>query len=190
MKLEEPRTKPDRAEQRDASRARREGAGGLKPAGARATTPREADLRRGDGRFCEGLSGALTVAMALAPGVYARNKMFSLYKDPRVRAARTRAGVLRGVVRQLGSAGGAQDVAITRDQAGSVVLRYRVPAVRLERTLELTELEAACLRLLASKARIEGLEPLPGDRSQVDGALRRLARLTPELHATVDLGEP
>jgi hypothetical protein len=124
---------------------------------------------------------ALTVAMALAPGVYARNKMFSLYKDPKIKAARARAAILRGVVRQLGAAREACDVALARGKGDAVVLRYRVKAVRFARTLELTALEAACLRLLGGRAGIAGLEPAPGDRARVDAALRRLAQGSPEL---------
>jgi hypothetical protein len=119
---------------------------------------------------------ALTVAMALAPGVYARNRLFSFFKDPRVKAARTRAGVLRGVVRQLGTKQvQVESVCFGSAANGEVVLRYRIPALQYERTLELTALEAACLRVLAARAKVAGLDPLPGDRAMVDGALRRLA---------------
>ena len=41
--------------------------------------------------------GALTVAMAIAPGVYARNRMFAFYKHPGVARARARAATLRGM---------------------------------------------------------------------------------------------
>ena len=50
---------------------------------------------------------ALTLAMALAPGVYARNRHFALFKQhPEVARARARAAVLRGLVRQLSGAHG------------------------------------------------------------------------------------
>ena len=44
---------------------------------------------------------ALVVAMALVPGMYARNKLFTLHREPEVRRARARAAMIRGVVRQL-----------------------------------------------------------------------------------------
>ena len=131
---------------------------------------------------------ALTVAMAIAPGVYARNRLFALYKDARMRWARTRAGVLRGVVRQLaGERGDVEGPFWSRNAHGLVVLRYRIPAVQFERTLEVTELEAACLRYLGGKAKVAGLEPQADDRALVEGALRRLTHGPTALVADIEL---
>ena len=47
---------------------------------------------------------ALTVAMALAPGVYARNRMFELFANAGVKRAKSRAATLRGIVKHLGRA--------------------------------------------------------------------------------------
>jgi hypothetical protein len=118
---------------------------------------------------------ALLVAMAVVPGLYSRNRMFALYRDPEVKRAKVRAAVIRGVVRQLsGSHGEAEEVALARH--GEVrVLRYRIARVKLDRRLELSEIEAACLVYLAGRAGVRGMHPTPEDRAHIEGALRRLA---------------
>ena len=76
---------------------------------------------------------ALTVAMALVPGMYPRNRLFALHREPEVRRARARAAMIRGVVRQLaGERGEADGIALVRHGEVSI-LRYRVPQVSFER---------------------------------------------------------
>ena len=117
---------------------------------------------------------ALTVAMALVPGMYTRNKMFALHREPEVRRARARAAMIRGVVRQLaGDRGPAEGVALARHGEVSV-LRYRVPLVHFERRVELTEIERACLVFLASRAGVHGLHVTSEERAHIDAALKRL----------------
>ncbi len=119
---------------------------------------------------------ALIVAMTVAPGVYTRNRMFALYKDPEVRRARNRAALLRGVVRQLSGANGAtEEVTLSRSPRGACMLRYRVPSVRLARSLVLSALETACVVYLGARAGVPGLHPTVDDRALIDAALRRLA---------------
>lgn len=115
--------------------------------------------------------GALTVAMAIAPGVYARNRMFAFYKHPVVLQARARAATLRGVVRQLSS----QPIDVTLTRGQRCTLRYRVESLRFERHVELTELEAACFVYLATRAGVRGVDVTPEDRALLDSALKRLA---------------
>ena len=124
-------------------------------------------------------TAALVTAMAVAPGVYARNRMFAFFKDPAVRRARDRAALLRGMVRQLaGSHGDAVVVAFERS-AGRCKLRYRVPAIRLERVVDLDAQEAACLSYLVSRSGscvLAGSESeAAADRAAVEAALRRLS---------------
>jgi hypothetical protein len=108
-------------------------------------------------------SEALTVAMAVAPGVYARNRHYALYSDPHMRRARARAAVLRGLVRQLaGAEGPLEGLAIRRDSP-HVEIRYRVARLRMERRAELT------------REGVPGLTPTADDRARLHGALRRLA---------------
>jgi hypothetical protein len=117
---------------------------------------------------------ALTVAMALVPGMYARNRMFALHREPEVRRARARASMIRGVVRQLtGAHGEIEELALVRFGEVSL-LRYRLPQVRLERRVELTEIERACLIFLADRTGVRGLHATPEERAQIDAALKRL----------------
>jgi hypothetical protein len=113
---------------------------------------------------------ALTVAMSLAPGVYARNRMFALFANPAVQRAKSRAALLRGIVKQLGRACA---VTLARE-AQDFVLRYQIPALRLTRVAELTRVELATLRLMAARAGASCLLPEDEDRSLVGTALTRL----------------
>jgi hypothetical protein len=118
---------------------------------------------------------ALMVAMAIAPGVYARNRMFAFYKHAGVARARARAATLRGLVRQLrGNKGEITDFAFQRAH-GQCLVRYRIARIRLERHVELTELEAACFAYLAERAGVTAVDAHPADRAAVEAALRRLA---------------
>jgi hypothetical protein len=126
----------------------------------------------------EGKLEALTVAMALAPGVYARNRMFSFFATAGAQRAKARAATLRGIVRHLGRA---SDVTLeregpARDANGELdyVLRYQLPAVRLSRVVELSRTELAALRVLAERAGVACLPPDEGDRARVEAALARL----------------
>jgi hypothetical protein len=119
--------------------------------------------------------GALTVAMAIAPGVYARNRMFAFYKHPGVGRARARAATLRGMIRQLrGLHGEVCDFAFERGHGGAVV-SYRIARLRLERQVELTDLEAACFAYLAARAGLAAVSAGVDDRALVEDALKRLA---------------
>jgi hypothetical protein len=109
------------------------------------------------------------------PGFVSRNPSFSLFEDPEVRRARRRAGMLRGIVRQLsGVHGHVEGVAIASGVEGCE-LRYRLPALRIERRASMTPLEVACVRYLASRAGVPGLHATEEDRAGIDAALRRLA---------------
>ena len=121
---------------------------------------------------------ALTVAMALAPGVYARNRMFTLFANPAVQHAKSRAATLRGIVKHLDRACA---VTLAREGEGrnaaaeiDFVLRYQIPALRLTRVAELSRVELATLRLLASRAGASCLPPEDEDRTIVEAALARL----------------
>lgn len=117
---------------------------------------------------------ALTVAMVVAPGVYVRNRMFDLFTSPGARRARTRAGVLRGIVPQLARATAVTLSSEPRGADTTFVLRYVIPAVRLTRVVELSATELAALRLVAERANIRCLPMGQGDRELVNGALAKL----------------
>lgn len=127
------------------------------------------------------LTAALTVAMATAPGVYARNQHFALHQRDEVKRAKKRAAFLRGALRHLPRA---REVVLRLEPSGIAHLHYRVPELRFERNAELTELEAACLRYLARRAGVEafGADETGADRGAVERALAQLGRgLVPPL---------
>ena len=80
---------------------------------------------------------ALTVAMALAPGVYARNRMFELFAEPGVQRAKRRAAILRGLVPQLSRASSLSLSGEVRGGDRAFVLRFAIPEMRLHRVVEL-----------------------------------------------------
>lgn len=128
---------------------------------------------------------ALTVAMIVAPGVYARNRMFDLFTSAGARRARTRASAVRGIVPQLARAAG---VTVSVEALGhsasenvargaapkTFVLRYVVNAVRLTRVVELSAAELAALRLVAARANVHALPPSEGDAALVSATLASL----------------
>jgi hypothetical protein len=121
---------------------------------------------------------ALTVAMAIAPGVYARNRMFDLFTLPGVQRAKTRAGIIRGLIPHLSRAT-TMTVASERDRGGEpvFVLRYSIAEIRLHRVVELSPTELSALRVLAARANLAAFAPEPSDRAVVDAALARLLEL-------------
>lgn len=124
---------------------------------------------------------ALSVAMAIAPGVYARNRMFDLFNLPGVQRAKTRAAIIRGIVAHLPRA---TTLSVTsegppRDARGEPVwvLRYTIAELRLTRVVELSPTELSAVRVLAQRANIATLPPEPNDKSVVDATLARLLEL-------------
>ncbi len=121
---------------------------------------------------------ALSIAMAIAPGVYSRNRFFDLFKSPDVRRARSRALLVRGIVHHLSTLRGVDDIARTvvfERKAGRVACRYEVPSLRFARQTELTELESSCLRYLAEKAGLPGFRATGEEKEQLRAALVRLS---------------
>jgi len=112
--------------------------------------------------------------MVVAPGVYVRNRMFDLFTCPGARRARTRAGVLRGIIPQLARATAVTLSGEARGSDTTFVLRYVIPAIRMTRVVELSASELAALRLVAERANIRCLPAGPGDKDIVARALTRL----------------
>ena len=122
---------------------------------------------------------SLTVAMAIAPTVYSRNRFFELFKAPEVRRARSRASVVRSIVQHLAmlhrdGADVASSLSVER-RSGRVSFRYWVPALHFERRAELSELETSCVFYLAERASVPGFAPTLAERDGLHGALRRLS---------------
>jgi len=130
---------------------------------------------------------ALTAAMATVPLLYSRNRLFTLFNEPVVRRARVRARLVRGLVRFIGRTDAEVDLASTdppkagrRDGEASsdrVRVGYRIPRLRLSRSVTLTDFEMALLRtLLAKGPHPTSLALKDDDRARVDAALARLPK--------------
>ena len=119
--------------------------------------------------------GALTAAMAMVPLLYSRNRMFQRFNDPLVKKARSRARMVRSVLRVVAR----ENVEVTLGPASNDghVLRYELPRLRLGRTVRLTELELAVLRVLLAKGpHPRELAEQSTDRARVEAALALLPK--------------
>ncbi|MFC1641857.1 hypothetical protein ACFL5O_04085 [Myxococcota bacterium] len=126
---------------------------------------------------------ALFCALVLVPGLFPRNRFFSLFEQPVFGAVRKRARRVRGVLDQF-QGRGAPKAEVVGEQVmadGRVILRYRVADLAFEHTTALAPLEAAVLRYAMNR---EGGGPLSeDDRLLVVDCLRKLgeeAALLPE----------
>jgi hypothetical protein len=123
---------------------------------------------------------AVMVALIVAPGVYSRNRMFALFEHAPMKAARKRASLVRGIVRQwmtyrreelrIHFAPGSS----TRQGENPIQVTYSIESVRLRCEVSLSDLEAACLRYVASRGPKAVLEPNAADATRVQEMLQRL----------------
>jgi hypothetical protein len=125
---------------------------------------------------------ALLVALVLAPATYSRNRFFALYTDPDVRRVRSRAALVRSIVRHVSRVDPTQPgeiLSVEPTAQGRVELTYVVPALGLRRTATLEPIELSLVRF--DMARASGKrEPLASDdpdRLRIEAALQRLAPL-------------
>ena len=121
------------------------------------------------------LVDALTAAMAMVPGLYSRNRMFERFERPDVRRARSRARMLRSLLRFVTR----EDSRLTVSDVGDHRhrLSYKLPQLRLERTVQMTEFELAVLRVMVSKGPCPAtLAEQPSDRPRVESALALLPK--------------
>lgn len=114
---------------------------------------------------------AVTVAMIVAPGVYARNRMFDFFRSPSAKRARRRAATVRGIVPQLARAA---SVSVTPAAEGRWTLRYTIPAVNFTRVVDLSGPELAALRLVSERANVHALPPDEDDKDLVATQLAKL----------------
>ena len=114
---------------------------------------------------------AVTVAMIVAPGVYARNRMFDFFRTASAKRARARAATVRGMVPQLGRASA---VSVGPSGEGRWTVRYTIPSVNFTRVVELTSAELAALRIVAERANVHALPPAEGDKELVAKSLAKL----------------
>jgi hypothetical protein len=105
--------------------------------------------------------GALLSALVLAPTTFARNRFFSLFNEPSAKRTRSRAAQLRTIVRQLShDTLRAEFLELAPGEGGSLVLRYGIHRLRLERTAVLERLELALIRFAVARRIRTGTEPL------------------------------
>jgi hypothetical protein len=130
-----------------------------------------------DGRFD---ADALVVGMSLVPDLFSRNRMYSLFEDPVVRHARSRARLVRSVLRDLkGTNGPVSDVVhdgatVAPDRRAT--LRYRVKGMKLDRSVELSPVELAVIAFLCDRAGVTALAMSAEQRAEIDRVLARLPR--------------
>jgi hypothetical protein len=118
---------------------------------------------------------ALVVAMTLVPRLLSRNRNFAMFENSDVRRARARAALLRGIVRQLAGVEGRVEALDVEPGPVACEMRYRVPAVRMERRALLSHVEFGCVAYLAGRAGVAGIRASEEDRARIEAALKRLA---------------
>jgi len=114
---------------------------------------------------------AVTVAMIVAPGVYARNRMFDFFRTASAQRARKRAATVRGLVPQLGRA---TNISVVASREGHSTVRYVIPAIGFTRVVELTNAELAALRIVAERASVHALPSTEHDKELVAKSLAKL----------------
>ena len=126
---------------------------------------------------------AITVALALVPGLMPRNRLFAFYTHSDARAARRRAGALRSFANQL--AGGAEDVKLVPRAEGGFQLAYKVARLHASRRALLSSVEAACVAYLVERSGGPRPAGAPG-RELIEDALSHLGgqRTLVELEAS------
>jgi hypothetical protein len=117
---------------------------------------------------------ALTAAMAMVPMLYSRNRMFERFTDPVIRRARSRARMVRGLLRFIAREDAVVKMAQVHDKH---IVTHRIPKLRFERTVQLTEIELALLRMLLSTGpHPSTLDEQETDRPRVEAALALLPK--------------
>lgn len=121
---------------------------------------------------------ALLIALVLVPTSYPRNRFFELYREPRARRARRRAGALRAMLEELQT--GATELRVAPWGSGFEV-RYAMPelaAVRRARVdaIELTLLAAVLRRVGAPSSVANPLAAAAGEPA-IEALAPVLARL-------------
>ena len=122
---------------------------------------------------------ALTVAMSVAPGVYARNRMFAFFSRPLANHARGRAKLVRSLVLQISRAkAGVSGVALTEEDA-AWRLSFAIPQMGFTRSARVTREELAALRYVLSRVVPSGLPSVlkaaEDDDAIVVAVLKKLA---------------
>ena len=117
---------------------------------------------------------ALTVAMALVPEAYSRNRFFSFFEKREFKRARARAKLLRSIANELGEhPEDAQSVEL-RDGPTHSILFYIISSMKVSRQVSLFGLERSLLMVLLERRHIKGVAASADDRNRVREALALL----------------
>lgn len=122
----------------------------------------------------------LLCALVLVPSTYSRNRWFALYQDPKMRAIRGRARMIRSLVRQLARAGSIGRA--TRTAAG-LELEIEVPALSLRRRATLSAAEEAVFAYCLSRT-------APGAHPELTNSFDHAAITARVEQALLGLGGP
>src|SRR5262249_50251996 len=94
----------------------------------------------------------LLCALVLAPRTFPRNRFFTLYAETWARRTRSRAALLRTIVRHLAAREPRSEICeVLALEDGGAVIRYRVPDLHFERTSLLDPLELSVGRLALAR---------------------------------------
>lgn len=121
---------------------------------------------------------ALLCSLVVVPGTFPRNRYFGLYQDPVLKRTRRRAYHVRSVLKQLTTKGPQRAEVIGRIELDDerVLLRYKVPALNLQRTTSFSAIESAALNYALAQAD-QSHELSAQDRIRVEAALESLQEL-------------
>lgn len=117
---------------------------------------------------------ALFVALVVAPGVYSRNRLFSLFAQAGAKRAKRRAAVVRGVLQQLATDAGAPPTLVMTPTGDQVTLRYFLPDMHCTRTVQVSALELAVLKYMGARRGIACLPTSDDVTALVEAHLRTL----------------
>ena len=120
----------------------------------------------------------LLCAITLRPGLFPRNRYFSVYTEPRARRAHGSAYALRRLSNEVIRLLHDESVMlfVTATELG-VRIAYRDEALSMRRRISLGSLETSLLRVMLARGRAPVppmLRVAPHDRARIRAALRRL----------------
>ena len=117
---------------------------------------------------------ALAALIALQPAHASRNRHFALFATTEARAARRRAFVIRGVVRELSGAHGPVRVLRCEVEGDSVLIHYALARLAATRTVRLSQTDFAVARVALARRGVRLLPAALVAREEDHAAVARL----------------
>jgi hypothetical protein len=124
---------------------------------------------------------ALLVALVLCPGVYSRNRFYSMYANPEASAVRRRAALVRSIVAELAHADPLRRGRVISiddcNDSGMGSLTYVVSSLGLRRSTTLTSLELSIIQYAVTRrvGSTDGFDAGEDTHERIEGALRGLS---------------